>query len=123
MTVTNHNALQFAVEIARIAHDHNSEDVVGLDMRKISNVMDFTVISTGTSDRQMRAVSDLIIDYGKKVGQKAYGFCGYDGGTWIVIDFVDVVFHIFGKSYREYYDLELLWGDAPHISWIRSESA
>lgn len=121
--MTNHNALQFAIEIARIAHDLQSEDVIGLDMRKITNVMDFTVISTGTSDRQMRAVADLIIDYGKKVGQKPYGFCGYDGGTWIVIDFVDVVFHIFGKSYREYYDLELLWGDAPHINWLRSESA
>ena len=121
--VNNHNALQFAIELARIAHDHKSDDVVGFDLRGISPVMDYTVIATGMSDRQMRAVSDAIIDYGKKVGQKPYGFCGYEGDTWMVIDFVDVVFHIFSKTAREYYDLELLWGDAPRIAWLRSESA
>ena len=121
--VTNLNAHQFAIEIARIANDHKSEDVVGLDLREISKVMDYTVIATGSSDRQMRAVADMIVEYGKKVGQKPYGKCGFEGGTWIVIDFVDVVFHIFAKPYRDYYDLELLWGDAPHINWLRSESA
>ena len=86
-------------------------------------MMDITVIATGTSDRQMRAVADIVLAYGRKVGRRPLGFAGYESATWIVIDYVDVVFHIFAKPHREYYDLELLWGDAPRIQWARSESA
>jgi len=121
--VPSTNALQFAIEFARIAHDNRSEKVIALDLRGISSVTDFTVIGTGTSDRQMRAVADSVIAYGKKLGQRPFGCCGYENAAWIIVDFVDVVFHIFGKAYREYYDLELLWGDAPRIDWARSESA
>ena len=94
-------AYQFTVEIARIAHDHKAQEVIALDLRGISPVTDFTVIGTGTSDRQMRAVVDRVLAYGKKIGERPFGLCGYEGATWIVIDFVDVVFHVFGKPYRE----------------------
>lgn len=114
---------QFAAEIARLAHDHKSDDVVALDLRGMTSVTDFTVICTGTSDRQMRAVTEAIIEYGRKVGQRPYGVAGMENAIWIVIDYVDVVFHIFGKPYRDYYDLELLWGDAPRLEWARSETA
>lgn len=121
--VVERNAHQFAIEIARIAHDYKSENLVALDLRGISSVTDFVVICTGTSDRQMRAVADLVIEYGKKVGETPYGKAGYDNAVWILLDYVDVVFHTFAKVYREYYDLELLWGDAPRVDWVRSESA
>lgn len=121
--VPNPSALQFGVELARIAHDNKSEDVIALDLRKISPVTDFVVLGTGTSDRQMRAVADQVIEYGKKVGERPYGFSGYQSAAWILLDYVDVVFHIFSRPYRSYYDLELLWGDAPRIEWARSESA
>ena len=114
---------QFAIEIARIAHDNKSEDLIAMDLRGISPVTDYTVICTGTSDRQMRAVADMIIEYGKKVGERPYGFCGQETAAWIVIDYVDVVVHIFDRPHRDYYDLELLWGDAPRVEWARSESA
>lgn len=117
------NAHQFAVELAKIAHDNKTDDLVVFDLRGLSPVTDFTVIGTGTSDRQMRAVTDCVIEYGKKVGQRPYGVAGYDGGTWILLDYVDVVMHMFGRPYREYYDLELLWGDAPRVPWARSETA
>ena len=116
-------AHQFAIELARIAHDNKSEDVIALDLRGISSVTDYTVIGTGTSDRQIRAVADAVIVYGKKVGERPYGFCGRENSVWVVVDYVDVVFHIFAKQYRDYYDLELLWGDAPRLDWARSESA
>jgi len=121
--VSEVNAQQFAIEVARIAHELKAEDVVALDLRGISSVTDFTVICTGTSDRQMRATADRVIEYARKIGERPYGFCGYEGSVWIVADFVDVVLHIFGRPYRAYYDLELLWGDAPRLEWARSASA
>jgi len=121
--VTKMSAYQFAVELARVAHDNKADDVVALDVRGVNPVTDFLVIATGTSERQMRAVADRAVEYGAKVGEKPYGLSGYDGGTWILVDFVDTVFHIFARAYRSYYDLELLWGDAPRLEWARSESA
>jgi ribosome-associated protein len=117
------SAPQFAIELARLAHDNKSEDVTVLDLRGVSHVMDFVVICTGTSDRQIRAVADRVAEYARKIGEQALGLCGYDSATWIVVDYVDVVFHVFARPYREYYDLELLWGDAPRLDWARSESA
>ena len=116
-------AHQYAIELARIAHDNKAEDVVVIDLRGISQVMDFAVIATGTSDRQMRSTADAVIQYGKKLGQRPYGFAGYEAAVWIVVDYVDVVLNVFGRTYRDYYDLELLWGDAPRLAWTRSESA
>lgn len=117
------NGLQFAIEVARLARDLKARDVVALDLRGITGLTDFTVIATGSSDRQMRAVAEGVIEYGRKVGQRPFGQCGLENAAWVIVDFVDVVLHIFAKPYREYYDLELLWGDAPRLEWARSESA
>jgi len=115
--------LELAKEAARIAHNNRGEDVIILDLRGISSIADFFVIATGTSDRQMRAIVDQIEEYGDKVGQKRFGLSGYDSSTWILIDYVDVVIHLFDADRRHYYDLELLWGDAPRIDWQKSASA
>jgi ribosome-associated protein len=85
--------------------------------------MDYTVIATGTSQRQIRAVADAVVSYGKKVGEIPFGRCGDENAAWVVVDYVDVVFHVFAPSYRQYYDLELLWGDVPRLEWLRSETA
>lgn len=117
------SAAQFAVEVARIALDLKAEGVLALDLRGITPVTDYTVICTGTSDRQMRAVVETVIEYAKKLGQRPYGLAGTEAGCWIVLDYVDVVVHVFAPKYRDYYDLELLWGDAPRLEWARSETA
>ncbi len=121
--VSRDDARQFAMELGRISADLKSTDVLALDLRGISPVTDITVIATGTSDRQMRAVADAVREYGKKVGERTYGVAGYDNATWILLDFVDVILHVFSRTHRAYYDLELLWGDAPRLEWTRSESA
>lgn len=121
--VANHDALQFTMEVARIAHDCKSEDVVALDLRGISPITDFVVVCTGTSDRQIRAVADAVLQYGKKLGERPYGLCGHENATWLLVDYVDVILHVFARPHRAFYDLELLWGDAPRIEWARSESA
>ena len=115
--------LEFANQVAVIADENRAEDVVILDLRGICSVADYFIIATGTSDRQMRAVADQIETYGRTVGQHPYGLSGYDTATWLLVDYVDVVIHLFDESRRKYYDLELLWGDAPRIDWQRSASA
>ena len=117
------SGLQFAEEAARIADDSRAENVVILDLRGICSVTDFFVIATGTSDRQMRAIIDQIAEYGKRVGQMRFGLSGYDTATWVLADYIDVVVHLFDAQRRQYYDLELLWGDAPRIDWRTSASA
>ena len=117
------SGLEFARKVASIAAASHTEDIVILDLRDLSPVTDFFVIGTGTSDRQMRSVSDDIEDYARQTGQKPFGISGYDSPTWLLVDYVDVVVHLFDADRRGYYDLELLWGDAPRIDWQSPESA
>jgi ribosome-associated protein len=77
------------------------------------------VIATGTSDRQIRSVADEIADYGRQHGYPPWHMAGETSAQWLVLDFVDVVVHLFDDEHRHYYDLELLWGDATRVSWRR----
>jgi ribosome-associated protein len=114
------SARALAIEAARIAHDDNAEDILVLDLRGISPVTEYFVIATGTSDRQLRAVADEIRQHAKAGGQPVWHVAGRDSGDWIVMDFVDVVVHLFEASKRSFYDLELIWGEAPHVRWERA---
>lgn len=108
-----------AVQAARIIDTRRGEDVVVLDLSGVSPVTDYFVIATGTSDRQMRAVADDIAEHGAAVGQKLWQAAGMEAGDWILLDFVDVVVHLFNAELRAYYDLELIWGEAPKVRWRR----
>jgi len=114
---------QLAIELARVVSDNKCEDVTVMDLRGLSPVTDFFVICSGTSDRQMRTAAEQAVAYGKKVGEPPFTVTGVDSATWILVDFVNVVVHVFTPEHRNYYDLELLWGDAPRIEWQRSASA
>jgi ribosome-associated protein len=116
-------ARQFAIEIARIAHELHAEAVVVLDLRELTAIADFFVICTGTSDRQMQAVVDHIDEFADEHGQKRFGLAGYETARWILADYVDVVVHVFDAKRRLFYDLELLWGDAPRVEWQKPEKA
>ncbi|MHC4443075.1 MAG: ribosome silencing factor [Planctomycetota bacterium] len=115
--------LEFAKKVADISYDNRAEDIVILDLRNLSSFADFFVIATGTSDRQMQAIVDRIEEYSNRIGQKRYGLSGYENSTWILVDYVDVVIHLFDAERRLYYDLELLWGDAPRINWQHPATA
>ena len=106
---------KFAIEAAKLAIDSHCTDVVVLELKGISSVTDYFVIATGTSNRQMRTVADEINEISDKHGFSIFGRAGYEQARWILLDFIDVVVHIFDKEYREYYDLELLWGDAKKL--------
>jgi len=113
---------QLAVGAARVADEKRAEDIVILDLRGVSPVTDYFVICTGTSDRQMRTVADEIVRYGQSLGQPVWKTAGMDSAAWIVLDFVDVVVHIFDAAHRAYYDLELIWGSAPRVRWRRKSN-
>ena len=112
-------ARTLAIEAARLACDSHCEDVVVLDLRGISPVTDYFVIVTGTSSRQMRSVADDIAGFGKSIGQPVWQKAGMDSSQWVLLDFVDLVVHLFDSQARGYYDLELMWGEAPHVEWKR----
>ena len=111
---------QLAAEAARIAESRHCADIVVLDLRGISPVTDYFVIFTCTSDRQMRSLADEIADDAAKAGHRLYNVAGRDSAQWVLLDFVDVVVHLFDSEHRSYYDLELIWGDAPRVRWRRS---
>jgi ribosome-associated protein len=112
----NSKAKAFALAAAKLAAERHCSDIVVLDLRDISPATDYFMIATGTSDRQMRTVADEICDVARKQDQKRFGRAGYEQARWILLDFVDVVIHIFDAEYRDYYDLELLWGDAERLT-------
>lgn len=107
----------FALAIARVAADNKTEDVVVLDLRGLSNLADYFVLGTGTSDRQMRAVLGAIADYARTVGRSPFNTSDAAGSVWMLADYVDVVVHLFDDEHRDYYDIDGLWGDAPRLEW------
>jgi ribosome-associated protein len=116
-------ARAFAVEAARMLADDKCEDIVLLDVRELSQVTDFIVIGTGTSERQMRSVLHHVEDLGAELGFSAYRSSADERATWLLADFVDVVVHVFEPNTRAHYDLEMLWGDATRLEWARPEGA
>ena len=111
----NIEAKKFALEAAKLAKERRCTDIVVLDLTGVSPATDFFVIMTGTSDRQMRTIADEISESGRNTGFQRFGRAGYEQAKWILLDFVDVVIHIFDDEYRNYYDLELLWGDTERL--------
>ncbi len=113
---TTGQAKAFAVTAAKLAFDRHCTDITILDLRGISPATDYFVIVTGTSDWQMRTVADEIYRAAKDNCLGLFGRAGYEQARWILLDFIDVVIHIFDAEYRDYYDLELLWGDAKRLT-------
>ena len=111
----NRKTKAFVIAAAKLAGQRHCTDVIALDMRKVSQVTDYFLILTGTSDRQMRSVADEITDMAKTKDLRLFGRAGYEQGKWVLLDFVDVVVHVFDTQSRKYYDLELLWGDAKKL--------
>ena len=103
--------------VAALADDRKALDIVQLDLRGMIGYADYFVICTGRSDRQTRAIHD-----GIHAGMKqAHGLLprrveGLSEGRWILMDYLDVVVHVFTPETREFYRLEQLWGEAPALA-------
>ncbi len=112
---------EFAIDAARLLHDDKCTEIVVLDVRGTSQVSDYIVIGTGTSDRQMRSVLSHAEQLGSSRGFAPWRTEADPGGRWLLMDSVDVVVHLFEPNTRAHYDLEMLWGDAPRVAWERPD--
>ena len=102
---------------AKTCDDLRGKDTVVLDLTGITPLFDYFVITTGNSRRQLHAIADETKRVLSEQGSRKLGVEGYESGSWIVQDFGDVVVHAFAEKERALYDLEHLWGDAPHVDW------
>ena len=98
---------------SKYALDINGIDIQILDLRKCSDVADYFVICTGTVDIHVKAIADNIVDKLRDKGIKVWHKEGYRALNWVLLDYVNVVIHVFQPQVRERYALEKLWGDAP----------
>ena len=96
-----------------LLHDRKANDVVLMDLRKLSSATDFFLIASGTSDTHVAAIADHVVEELKKTGSRPLNVEGQRGGRWILIDYFSFVVHVFHPAAREFYQLERLWGDAP----------
>ncbi len=110
----------FAIEAARSLKDDKCEDVLLIDLRGRSQITDFFVVASGTSERQMRSAAQNVANLADSSPLNLYrsNLNSHDEG-WIFLDLVDVVAHVLTEQSRHYYDIEMLWGDAPRIDWRR----
>ena len=114
MTPRNNNADQLITTIISGIEDVKGKEIILLDLREIENtVCDYFIICEGTSNTQVNAiVSSIQKQVSKTTKDKPWHIEGTDNAEWILMDYVNVVVHVFQKHIREYYDIESLWGDA-----------
>lgn len=108
----NLDSKKLALKLANLALTKKAEDIKVLDLRKLTTIADFFVVCTAHSDPQVKAIADAVLDGSKKLGERVWHKEGMTQKSWVLLDFVDVVVHIFLRDTRTFYGLEKLWGDA-----------
>lgn len=103
---------QLAEKIARLTLEKKAEDVVILNLKSLTTVTDYFVICSGLSNTQVKAISDHVSVELKKAKQKPHHIEISPNQEWVLLDFIDVILHIFQPQKRDFYGLERLWGDA-----------
>lgn len=110
------DAKKLALLCRTCADNKKAENLLVLDVRKLSNVTDYFVIATGTSAPHLRAIVDEIVDYLRTHHElRPHSRDGSATANWVVLDYFDVIVHVMRADVREHYDLEGLWGDAPAV--------
>ena len=101
---------------AQVLLDNKANDVVMLDLRPVTDMADFFVVASGTSDTHVRSTAGHVVETLKKEGLRVHSVEGLEQGRWVLLDYVDFVVHVFHPTLRQYYQLERLWGDAPAVT-------
>ncbi|HHM24203.1 MAG TPA: ribosome silencing factor [Bacteroidetes bacterium] len=103
---------RLARQLAKYTLEKKAYDVMILDLRKLTDVTDFFVLCSADSDTQVKAIVDHIDEKMRRRKLRPWHVEGYENLRWVLLDFVDVVVHVFQRETREFYSLETLWGDA-----------
>lgn len=112
-----------AILCAREAFGHKALDVVVLDVSRFSSFADYFIICSGKSSRQVQGMADKVERALKARGIKPLGSEGRREGHWVLMDYADVIIHIFYEPVRSFYDLESLWSEASRVEWEHSAGA
>lgn len=113
------NPAQLARAAVDIASDKKASDVLLLDIREVTTFADYFVICSGNNPRQIQAIADALEEDLEKQGARALHREGIAEAGWILLDFGDVIVHIFGTKEREYYRLERLWSEAKTVVYLQ----
>ena len=108
------SAEERAIKCAAFALDKKALDVKILEIKKISSIADYLVLATGRSDRQVQAMAESV-KQGLKPFDRPIDMEGYDEGRWVVVDYGDIIVHVFQEEIRKIYNLDELWSRAPQI--------
>lgn len=111
----------FVVDAANHLEDLHCTDVIILDVRGKSDLSDYIIIGSGSSDRQIRSISHSLEPIAKQYNLEKFGRDIDDQASWVVTDFVEVIVHLFDPAARAHYDLEMMWGDAPRVEYKRKK--
>ena len=114
---------EVAVAAARAAATKQGADIAILDVHELIVITDFFVIASGSSDRQVKTIVDEVEKAVRERGVRPVRREGETENRWVLLDYVDVVVHVFAEEERDYYDLERLWRDAPRVTWAESDAA
>ena len=107
------DSLKFAKMISEHILAKKGHDIKILEIKKISGLADYFVVCSADADRQVKAIADEVDDNLSQEGIKCLHKEGYETLNWVILDYFDVMVHIFRNEARSYYGLEKLWGDAP----------
>lgn len=114
--------INLAKKIAQLTLTKKAHDVVLMDLRKVTDMADFFIVCTGDSDVQVRAIAEAIEQGTEQLGLPAWHREGKSQGQWVLLDYVDIVVHVFHKDVRGFYAIEKLWNDAK-IEAVEDEEA
>ena len=105
-----------AQRAAQLIVDYKGNDVVLLDLHEVSDMTDYFIVASGTSDTHVRSIGERLIEDMKKEGVRVHHAEGLEKGRWVLLDFVDFVVHVFHPTLRNFYQLERLWSDAESVA-------
>jgi ribosome-associated protein len=109
------DVLRSARQAAQVLLDSKANDVVMLDLRSVTDMADYFIVASGTSDTHVRSTAHHVMDALKREGATVHSVEGLEQGRWVLLDYVDFVVHVFHPALRSFYQLERLWGDAPAV--------
>jgi ribosome-associated protein len=109
-------SLQLAQRAAALCLDLKATDVLLLDLHGLSDATDFFLIASGTSDTHVRSIAGHVMDELRRLGARPHHVEGLAQGRWVLVDYVDLVVHVFHPAMRRFYQLERLWGDAAGVA-------